>query len=170
MSAGRSGPTYEPVGCTEAVLAGGPSPAGMRSLHVVRALRAVAFEEAAHRLLRWQVHEAAGVRVHRPADPVVLGQHVTTLLGVGRLALAAPCEVVRVWDGPDLAGFAYGTLPGHPFAGEEAFVVRRTADGVRFEVVAASRPATWWSALAGPVAPLLQGAYARRLARAADRA
>ena len=43
----------------------------------------------------------------------------------------------------DPAGFGYGTLPGHPERGEEAFVVGRDdADGVWFEVPrSAARPA-----------------------------
>ena len=36
--------------------------------------------------------------------------------------LQAPCRVVYVIDEPDIRGFAYGTLPGHPESGEERFV------------------------------------------------
>ena len=50
-------------------------------------------------------------------------------LGLGPLALSAPVRVVYVIDGPDRRGFAYGTLPGHPESGEEAFLVERRPDG-----------------------------------------
>ncbi|MFF4764469.1 DUF1990 family protein [Streptomyces sp. NPDC001292] len=36
-----------------------------------------------------------------------------------------PAAVPAVFD----CGFAYGTLPGHPVCGEEAFVVHRSPDG-----------------------------------------
>lgn len=47
----------------------------------------------------------------------------------GPLSLRIPCRVVYLIDDPDLVGFAYDTLPGHPEAGEEHFALRRHADG-----------------------------------------
>ncbi|SIP67631.1 hypothetical protein BN9982_740001 [Mycobacterium tuberculosis] len=38
---------------------------------------------------------------------------------VGIAFLRAPCRVVYVIDEPDVRGFGYGTLPGHPVSGEE---------------------------------------------------
>lgn len=67
---------------------------------------------------------------------------------------------------PDRAGFAYGTLPGHPESGEEAFVVSRAPDGVRFTITAFSRPATWLARLGGPVTLLGQEYFTRRYLRA----
>ena len=54
--------------------------------------------------------------------------------GVGPFRINAPCEVVWVrrpvpGDGPQSAGFGYGTLPGHPVRGEEAFEVEIDAQG-----------------------------------------
>ena len=48
-----------------------------------------------------------------------------------------------VTNQPDRQGFAYGTLPGHPECGEEAFIVEQHDDGaVTFAITAFSRPAT----------------------------
>lgn len=80
--------------------------------------------------------------------------------------MAAPCEVVWVADGPTRRGFAYGSLPGHPECGEEAFLVELTADQqVWFSVTAFSRPAAWYTRLGYPFAVLFQELYARRCAR-----
>ena len=64
-------------------------------------------------------------------------------LGRRRLAVSAPVRVVYVVDEPRRRGFAYGTLPGHPESGEEAFVVElQEDDEVTFTVTAFSRPAS----------------------------
>lgn len=49
-------------------------------------------------------------------------------IGAGILTPNAPCQVVYVLDEPDRQGFAYGTLPGQPESGEEAFVIERADD------------------------------------------
>ncbi|MFC3688632.1 DUF1990 family protein [Aquipuribacter hungaricus] len=162
--------TYEGAGWTRGLLDGGTPPAGWRRLHASLRLPGADLRRAGEALLTWQVHRAAGVRVLADRPRAEVGGAVTTLLGVGPLALPAPCRVVWVEEGADLVGFGYGTLPGHPFVGEEAFAVRRQQDGsVRFEVRASSRPARWWSRLAGPVAPPAQRAYVHGLARALRR-
>jgi uncharacterized protein (UPF0548 family) len=54
-------------------------------------------------------------------------------------------------------GFAYGTLPGHPEQGEEAFVVSLDPEGsVRFEIRAFSRPASRLVELSGPIGRSVQ--------------
>lgn len=64
-------------------------------------------------------------------------------LGVGSLAVEAPVRVVYLVDEPHRKGFAYGTLPGHPESGEEAFVVELHDGGaVTFAITAFSRPPT----------------------------
>jgi uncharacterized protein (UPF0548 family) len=77
----------------------------------------------------------------------------------------APCEVVWLRDEPERYGFGYGTLPGHPEIGEEAFLVLRDGDAVVFEVTAFSRPARWWIRAAGPAARAVQHAYVWWLGR-----
>jgi uncharacterized protein (UPF0548 family) len=77
-------------------------------------------------------------------------------VGAG-LVLPAPCRIVSILDEPDRWGFAYGTLPGHPEQGEEAFVVSRDSTGsVRFEIRAFSRPTSRLVALSGPLGRAVQ--------------
>ena len=91
---------------------------------------------------------------------------VTAGLGVGPARIWGPCQVVWSEESPTLAGFGYGTLPGHPERGEEAFVVGRDDDGaVWFEVRAFSRPDRWFTRAGGPAVRAVQHAYAWWLGR-----
>jgi len=77
--------------------------------------------------------------------------------------VTAPARVVYVIDEPRRKGFAYGTLPGHPESGEEAFIVELDDDGsVWLRLRAFSRPASlfWW--LGYPVLRIVQEFYTRR--------
>jgi uncharacterized protein (UPF0548 family) len=68
-----------------------------------------------------------------------------------------PCRIVAVTDDDQTFGFAYGTLPGHPERGEEAFHVHRSGGGeVTFEVVVFSRPADPLVRLSGPIGRWMQ--------------
>lgn len=113
-------------------------------------------------------------------DRASTGSTVVPGFGVDRLRLPAPCRVVWVEElvpdddgGAQRAGFGYGTLPGHPERGEEAFLAVLAADGtVFFELFAFSRHANWFYILGAPVARCCQWlvtqrylAAARRLAR-----
>ncbi|NEE19531.1 DUF1990 domain-containing protein, partial [Streptomyces sp. SID7499] len=95
------------------------------------------------------------------------GGSVRVSLGLGPLRFTAPCEVIWTAYGEDgRTGFGYGTLAGHPERGEECFVVDLADDGtVWFTVLAFSRPASWYTRLAGPLVPPVQHWYARRLGR-----
>ena len=102
------------------------------------------------------------------------GSTVIVCLGPGLLALAVPCRVIAVVDEPNRWGFAYGTLPGHPEQGEEAFVVTiRTNGTVSFAITAFSRPADALVRLSGPIARAMQRratrGYIRALQRFVDR-
>jgi uncharacterized protein (UPF0548 family) len=78
--------------------------------------------------------------------------------------------VVYVVDEVARRGFAYGSLPGHPLTGEEAFVVGLQADGsVVFTVTSYSRPGSLLTRLAGPVLPVFQRLSAGRYLRAVER-
>jgi uncharacterized protein (UPF0548 family) len=73
-------------------------------------------------------------------------------------------------DEADLCGFAYGTLPGHPEAGEEAFMIVKTASGdVRFRVRAFSRPASLMARAGGPLSRQVQQYVTDRYVRALRR-
>jgi uncharacterized protein (UPF0548 family) len=76
---------------------------------------------------------------------------------LGPLYVAAPCQLVYVTDEADRFGFAYGSLPGHPERGEEAFHIRRDADGaVMFDIVVFSRPADLLARIGSPIARAVQ--------------
>lgn len=156
--------TYPEVGATRH----GPLPAGYHHLrHTVRigTGRAV-FEAAGSAVTTWRMHRASGAGVRSAAERAEPGARVEVSAGVGRLRLGAPCEVIWTVDEEHRAGFGYGTLTGHPQQGEESFVVDLHEDGsVRFTVTAFSLPAAWYSRLAGPLVPVLQRWYARRLGR-----
>ncbi len=95
---------------------------------------------------------------------------VTVSWGVGPARFTAPCEVVAVVDDEDRKGFAYGTLPGHPETGEEAFVVSiGDNDVVTMEVVAFSRPSRWYVKLAGRFGTQVQWFAAGRYVKAVRR-
>ncbi|MGN6324645.1 DUF1990 family protein [Pseudolysinimonas sp.] len=123
--------------------------------------------------------DAAG----EPVQPAVVGEPGETVYAPGGAPLlrpgdtarlrmpfwprAIPARVVYVVDEPGRRGFAYGTLPGHPERGEEAFIVERLADDSVWLVIRAfSRPAGLLVWLGAPVARLLQAIYTARYERA----
>ncbi|WP_284574515.1 DUF1990 domain-containing protein [Streptomyces sp. 2P-4] len=128
------------------------------------------FEAAGAALTTFGAHRAAGAAVRCGHGAVRPGSRVAVGLGWGPLRIEAPCEVVWTAYEPARTGFAYGTLAGHPEEGEESFLVLLDRDGsVWFEVTAFSRPARWYTRAAGPLVPLFQRCYARRLGRALRR-
>ena len=164
-SGARRGLTYAEVGATAGAL-----PAGYRHLRVKRTIGVgrAAFTRAAAALLDWQVQRRSGARV-LAAGGVTEGSEALLRFGPGRLSVAAPVQVVHVVDEPRRRGFAYGTLPGHPVSGEEAFVVElRSDDAVVLTVTAFSRPARWAVRIAGPLAGLGQRLMAERYLRSLD--
>jgi uncharacterized protein (UPF0548 family) len=154
--------TYSEIGAT----ASGQLPAGYDHLHVEKQIGTGQrrFEQAADAVMHWGMQRGAGLRVQASSDVAVLDAVVL----VRMVFLPAPCRVVYVVDEPDIRGFAYGTLPGHPESGEERFVVRRDPDtsAVFAEVSAFSRPATWWSKAGGPLVSVAQRVIAKRYLRA----
>lgn len=132
--------SYAGVGGTRS----GPTPPGYSGLDVALTVGhgAADFARAVNALFTWQMHPRAGVRV-RAADQRIGADTVAVLLlGLGPLSLRAPVRIVYLIDEPDRRGFAYGTLPGHPEAGEETFVVSLRDGDVVFAVSAFSRPAS----------------------------
>ncbi|MEQ1735592.1 MAG: DUF1990 domain-containing protein [Rhodoglobus sp.] len=104
-----------------------------------------------------------GTSFVRPGDTAMLRIPV-----LGRLwEVNSPVRVVYLIDEPKRKGFAYGTLPGHPEHGEEAFIVSQSGDGsVWLTVRAFSRPANrfWWAVY--PALRIAQSYYTRRYLRA----
>lgn len=130
------------------------------------------FHEAAQILMSWEMHRRAGLIV-TPGSPIAIPDACVVLgVGIGRVRLLAACRVVWTLplDGanaPREAGFAYGTLTGHPEAGEESFVLRHhDDDSVWLTIAAFSRPATWYAQLGAPATRRVQRSITKRYAAA----
>lgn len=135
--------------------------------HVTHRIRLdIPFALAAETVLSWEMHRRCGLRPKASAPRAAEGVEVVCRFG----PLSVPCRVVWAVEGPKRAGFAYGTLPGHPECGEESFVVEVADDGsVWFEVRAFSRPGRWFTRLAGPLGRWVQQWMTRRYAKAVAR-
>jgi uncharacterized protein (UPF0548 family) len=119
------------------------------------------YEAARRALFGWHMHRAVPLGVTATAPEAAPGVRVTLRIG----PIRAPCQVVWTVQQPARSGFAYGTLPGHPESGEEAFLLDHHPDGaVDFTVLALSRPAAWYARAAGPLARWTQLAAAHRYA------
>jgi uncharacterized protein (UPF0548 family) len=136
------------------------------------------FQRAADALLGWRMQSAAGLPTTATDTPPRIGTNSLGRLGPGlligqsplaRIGIPVPCRVVWIVNEPDRIGFAYGSLEGHPEAGEESFVITRDSDGVHFTVRAYSRGATWYTRLAGRAARKAQHYAARRYTAALRR-
>ncbi len=91
-------------------------------------------------VLRWAAKTRSGFPVASGA-PATAGVRPVIMAHAFGLSIREPVEVIEVVDNPGRAGFAYRTLPGHPVAGEEAFIVHRRADTVILTVRSLTRPA-----------------------------
>lgn len=149
----ETGFTYPEVGASQRE----PLPSGYRHLRYrTRLGDSRVFGRAAEAILTFQMQRGPGVQAS--GGRAAPGVRVV----VGRGPLRAPCEVVYVIEEPDRAGYAYGTLPGHPARGEESFLALRDPDGtVWLEITSFSVPAGWPMRALGPAARLGQHAYAR---------
>lgn len=140
---------------------------------------AAAFLRLADGVLGWDLHRGSGLRVAASTPRAAAGVVMASGVGLGPLRWQAPCRVL--WSAEPVlngglpvpgqrAGFGYGTLRGHPVAGEEGFYAELAADGrLFFRVAAYSRPANWFMALGNPVSRRTQELITRRYVRAARR-
>lgn len=158
--------TYPEVGATA-----GTPPA---DAHVFRAERVVGrgegdFAGVRAAVMSYGMQRGAGMRVRASTETA----QVETVLLITAWFLGPimiPCRVVYVIDEPDRAGFAYGTLPGHPESGEELFGVELRPDGSVVAVVSAfSRPGRWYTRLGAPFGRALQAVMTRRYLAAVAR-
>jgi uncharacterized protein (UPF0548 family) len=155
--------TYPEHGATSGAL-----PPGYR--HVQRRERIgtgeAAFRRAVAALTTWTMHRGAGLTVLSAPPTAEPGSVVVMRLGPPVVGIVVPCRVMYAVDEPDRGGFAYGTLPGHPERGEEAFMVTRTGDDeVHLTIRAFSRPANLLVRLAGPLNHAVQDFVAGRYIR-----
>ena len=124
------------------------------------------FEEASERLLGWSMHRRAGPQVRPSAESAVEGAVAVLRLGIGAVAVTAPVRVVYAVSESRRKGFAYGTLPGHPESGEEAFVVKLHDDqDVTFMITTFSRHASLPARMSGPFSRAAQSWVTRRYLR-----
>jgi uncharacterized protein (UPF0548 family) len=155
-------PTYEATGATRTALEDQSAlPAGFRHLRYRTRIGddEHVFKAAGEAIMTWHLHRATGVRPRPSAPRAAPGVTV-----VSSVPVPAPCVVVWVLEQENRTGFGYGTTAGHPFSGEEAFVTSIDAGGhVWFTMVAFSRPARWFTRAAGPIVPIFQQLYARRM-------
>ena len=168
-------PSYPEVGATRAAALAVPGGAGAdlpAGYHVLRRRVRVGHGEATFVAARsvvlgWGMQRAAGATVYPPDTAPEPGLTVLVTTRIGPVPITAPCRVVWTVDGAEHAGFGYGTLPGHPERGEEAFLVSRDAAGEVFATILAfSRPATWYTRLGGPAGRLVQRWITRGYLRA----
>lgn len=121
------------------------------------------WERAKDAIRSWKAHAHAGVVITPSDAPIREGGTVLASRTIGPVTILAPCRIVYVTEETTRFGFGYGTLPGHPERGEEAFHVGHGDDGtVTAEIVAFSRPDDLLTRLAGPVARMIQKAATRR--------
>jgi len=156
--------TYSEAGRTRGML-----PPGYHHLRrrAIIGSGAAVFAGAVKMLFSWQVQLRAGLRVSPSSAIAEPGAVVVLGLRAGPVRASAPCRVIYVTNQPDRQGFAYGTLPGHPECGEEAFIVEQHDDGaVTFAITAFSRPATLQAKAAGPAGRALQRHITTRYLRA----
>jgi hypothetical protein len=161
--------TYDPVGMS---LGRAEPPAGFRELKRSRTLGSGqrTFEAVGTALLHMDLHRRSRFRVHLPTLSLVEGRGVAVALPWGPFAVTGACRIVAMIAEPRRSGFAYGTLPRHPECGEESFLVEWGEDGqVVMTVHAWSKPAAWFTRLAGPYGRGIQRRVAARLLRAGRR-
>ncbi len=106
---------------------------------------------------------AGGEALFTPEGDAIVRAGDTGLLRAPFWPKPFPVRVVYVVDEPERRGAAFGTLPGHPLAGEELFVVeRRDDDSVWLTVRIFSRAAGGLWTLVLPIVRVVQWFLVRR--------
>ena len=152
--------TYPEVGATRGRLPG----AYRHDRHVVElGAGKDVYERSVQALVAWEAHRRAGLMIHPAKPPIREGETIVLAVKLPVLSALAACRIVYTTDDPTRFGFAYGTLPGHPEQGEEAFHIERDREGsVRFLVTAFSRPRHLLARIGAPVARQIQLSVTRR--------
>lgn len=104
-----------------------------------------------------QVFAADGEPFLQPGDSAM------QRIRVGFLQIHAPIRVIAVEDEATTHAVIFGTLEGHPEAGEERMLVELAEDdSVYFHLRVLSRPHAWWARLGGPVTLRIQRRFHER--------
>lgn len=121
------------------------------------------FDRACAAIRDWRPQRHAGIEITPPNPPLAPGQDGVLLFRTFPFHVTATFRIVYTIDEADRFGFGYGTLPGHPEQGEEAFWVERDGDGhVVFRIRAFSRPGHLLTRLGSPVGRAVQARVTRR--------
>jgi len=149
--------SYQPVGVS---LRSNDPPPGFTTQRAQRPIGQGTdrFDRARSAIIDWAGHRRAGARLQPDRPELAVGNDVSFALRVWPLWITAACRIAEVIDEPDRFGFAYGTLPHHPAAGEECFLVVRdpSTDQVRLEITSHSRPVSRLARLGGPFSRAVQ--------------
>ena len=165
--------TYPEVGATR-----GPAPVGytVDRSRVRLGTGARTWARAVHALRHWRMTTLGWASIHPPRAPLAADTVVAMVVQHYGFWSVHACRIVYTID--EVAheaagtvhrlGFAYGTLPAHAASGEERFEVSwdRADDGVRYDLLAFSRPRHPLARLGYPLARLQQRRFGRHSTRA----
>ena len=107
------------------------------------------------------MQRGAGLIIY-PGSPVQADATFALAFRLAASYVVATARIVYVTSEPDRFGFGYGTLPGHPEQGEEAFHVFRQGSRLQLDIVSFSRPRHPLARLGAPVTRAVQLSVTRR--------
>lgn len=134
------------------------------------------FSRAKQELMKWQHLQLSWIAPCWPNTQVEEGAVIGVLARRYGFWFLNACRVVHLIDERDELshrfGFAYGTLPGHAECGEERFLLEYDEDTrqLKYDILAFSRPNTWYTKLAYPLVRREQKRFARDSIAAMKRA
>lgn len=121
------------------------------------------YEQLASALLSWGLHRRAGLEMQVSDERVEPGVVSVAGLRIGPVLITAPCRVIYTIQEARRVAFAYGTLPGHPLAGEERFEISiDDNERICFDLRLFSRPSTAVARFGGPITTAFQSLVNRR--------
>lgn len=150
-------------------------PGGWRAYeHTVRIGAGSDFWDAASSaVLSWGIKTRSGFAVDPPLEAGRMarqGERYWLVAQLGPARVREPVEIVTMISTHDRAALAYGTLEGHPVAGEEAFIVHRDDDGnVSLTLRSLTRAGRGLWRVLFPLILIAQRVYRRRYLRALQR-
>lgn len=128
------------------------------------------FNSAVRAMREWRMHRFSNwVELLFPDCPLQVGETVGVLASHTACYSFSICKIVYTVDELDedgtvrRFGFAYGTLETHVESGEERFLIEwnRADNSVYYDLLAFSRPSTWFTRLGYPLARRYQASFAR---------
>jgi uncharacterized protein (UPF0548 family) len=161
--------SYDSVGITRPEAGEWASGAGRLESSATVGQGVECWERARVQVFEWAVKTESGFTVEARdggEQRARLGGDYELTARMGPLTIHEPIRVVAVVDEDSRCGFAYGTRPGHPVRGEEAFLLHRDAeDRVRLTIRSFTRPASGKWFVAFPLLLVAQRLYRRRYLR-----